>query len=200
MKINNEFVNIKEESFFVNSIEYLLFSFKEFSLKIGNPIDLHGSMASNFTNFWTMGKKTSSKNFVLVFLQTSEKIYNFIKFLICVTDKFKILEFSKKSTFPLSRNFTYLTLKNSLNMIQVCQNIKRKLRTNSVLFTHSENLATESYLFIENRKNKSNYKVINIFENNRKYFSLLNQFTKIKPLNFDIALINIRLHFFFEFF
>ena len=196
MKIDNEFVKTKEVKFIANSIEYLLFSFIEFSIKIGYQTDLRLVKAPNFRNFWTMGKKTSNRNFVLVFLQTSVKIYNFVKFLICVTNKFKILGFPKKSKLLLNRSFTYLTLKNNLNKNQIYQKFKKREKTKALLFNTPENLTTDSYLFIESRKNKFDYKFINIFDNNRKYFSFLNQFTKIKSLNFDIAIKNIRLHLF----
>ena len=45
-------------------------------------------------------------------------------------------------------------------MIQVCQKFKKREKTKALLFNTPENLTTDSYLFIESRKNKFDYKFI----------------------------------------
>ncbi len=180
----------------VSSIDCLLFSLKKFSLNINKQKKLSFFYFLNIIHSWITNKKGSNKNFVLVFLQTSEKVYNFIKILIGITNRFKILEFSKKFNFPLSRNFIYLTLKNNINLIQICQIIKKNKKFDTSLSFSIKNQVIENYLFVENRNGKFDFKFMNIFEDNRKYFSFLNQFKKVNFLDFGITIKNVELYHF----
>jgi len=194
MKNCNKNEKTEEMQAIVNSIECILFSLNKFSLNINKQKKNSFFYFLNIIHSWITNKKNSNKNFVLVFLQTSERVYNFIKILIGITNRFKILEISKKFKFLLNRNFIYLTLKNSINFIQICKSLKKNKKLDKSLFFSINNQVTENYLFVENGNGKFEFKFMNIFEDNRKYFFFLNQFTKVNPLDFGITIKNLKLY------
>lgn len=196
MKYFNKNKKTKEMQIIVSSIECLLFSLKKFSLNINAQKKLSFFYFLNIIHSWITNKKNSNKNFVLVFLQTSEKIYNFIKILIGITNRFKIIEFSKKFKFLLNKNFIHLTLKNNTNFIQISQRFKKNKKFDMSLFFSINNQVIENYLFVENRNSKFDFKFLNIFEDNRKYFFFLNQFTKVNLLDLGIGIKNVELYHF----
>jgi hypothetical protein len=196
MNHSNKNEKTEEMQIIVNSIECLLFSLKKFSLNMNNQKKVSFFYFLNIMHSWITNKKNSNKNFVLVFLQTSEKVYNFIKILIGITSRFRILDFSKKFKFLLSRNLIYLTLKNNINLIQICQLLKKNKKFFTSSFFSINNQLNENYLFVENGNGKFDFKFVNIFEDNRKYFFLLNQFAKFNLLDFHFTIKNVELYLF----
>ena len=102
-----------------NIICCLLFSSLNLSIDIKEKKNFSTNLPLNIVKCWLKNKKVSKNYCIVVFLDTIECFYKFIRLLSDFTERIKILNLFENSDLILNKNYIYLVLKNNFNFFQI---------------------------------------------------------------------------------
>ena len=105
--------------FLQNIICCLLFSSLNLSIDIKEKKNFSTNLPLNIVKCWLKNKKVSKNYCIVVFLDTIECFYKFIRLLSDFTERIKILNLFENSDLILNKNYIYLVLKNNFNFFQI---------------------------------------------------------------------------------
>ena len=105
--------------FFQNIICCLLFSSLDFLIDIKKKKNISTNLPLNIVNCWLKNRKFSENHCIVVFLDTIECFYKFIRLLGDFTERIKILNLFENSDIILNKNYIYLVLRNNFNFFQI---------------------------------------------------------------------------------
>lgn len=165
---------------------YFLFSSLKFSIifkKVRTPPIFYPLY---LLEYGSGDKKCSINNCTLVFLQTQENLFNFIKFFVRFSNNLKILNPIKKLNLHLENNCIYFILKNNLNSIAISTKLKNSLKLENSNFYQIKNVQTEGYFITENLGGKIKFLVVKTIETSNKNFIVMSFYKKITILTLDL--------------
>merc|ERR1712216_103777 len=84
-----------------------------------SSLNLSTNLPLNIVKCWLKNKKVSKNYCIVVFLDTIECFYKFIRLLSDFTERIKILNLFENSDLILNKNYIYLVLKNNFNFFQI---------------------------------------------------------------------------------
>ena len=105
--------------FLQNIICCLLFSSLNLSIDIKEKKNFSTNLPLNIVKCWLKNRKVSKNYCIVVFLDTIECFYKFIRLLSDFTERIKILNLFENSDLILNKNYIYLVLKNNFNFFQI---------------------------------------------------------------------------------
>lgn len=195
----DKFLNFKEKNkksvYFESILKHYLFSslkilFKSTSSEILSNFNLTYFIGALYSNL-----KLSNNSCIFVFLQTTEDLYNFIKFFVRFTDKIKIFHSNEKINSQIESNYFYLIMKNSLNSIRISSGLQNLLFPECSFLSIKE--STEDCFFLtEITGKKLKLQALNFFKYTHETLNVIPLNQKIKTLDLRITLNFTNLHFF----
>jgi len=183
----SELCQKKNPEYIEELIQYCLFYSLKGSL---NTVKLESKRIHCFhtiVGLWFSNEKSSKNNSAIIFFQTTEALFNFIKFFIGFTNKIKILNFSNKTKTKMKNTFVYLALNNNLNYINISSKLLKILKVDTPDFYSINNLFKEFFILTEYKKGKLEYIFINTLHHNKKTSSPI-IYQKCEKLIFDATI------------
>ena len=176
--------------FLQNIICCLLFSSLNLSIDIKEKKNFSTNLPLNIVKCWLKNRKVSKNYCIVVFLDTIECFYKFIRLLSDFTERIKILNLFENSDLILNKNYIYLVLKNNFNFFQI--------RSKFQLLFLARKLKKKCYLTLKKKKRQN---LISEFflQNYRSYSRYLKLYQRHKILQFKSKLDTKKNKSFFNF-
>ena len=195
----DKFLNFKEKNkksvYFESILKYYLFSSLKILFKSTSPEILSNFNLTYFIGALISNLKLSNNSCIFVFLQTTEDLYNFVKFFVRFTDKIKIFHANEKINSQIESNYFYLIMKNSLNSIRISSGLQNLLFPECSFLSIKE--STEDCFFLtEITGKKLKLQALNFFKYTHETLNVIPLNQKIKTLDLRITLNFRNLHFF----
>ena len=177
--------------FLQNIICCLLFSSLNLSIDIKEKKNFSTNLPLNIVKCWLKNRKLSKNYCIVVFLDTIEYFYKFIRLLGDFTERIKILNLFENSDLILNKNYIYLVLKNNFNFFQI--------RSKFQFLFLAQKLKKNFYLTPKKKKKRQNLISKFFLQNYRSYSRYLKLYQKHKILQFKSKLDTKKNKSFFNF-
>ena len=177
--------------FLQNIICCLLFSSLNLSIDIKEKKNFSTNLPLNIVKCWLKNKKVSKNYCIVVFLDTIECFYKFIRLLSDFTERIKILNLFENSDLILNKNYIYLVLKNNFNFFQI--------RSKFQFLFLAQKLKKKCYLTLKKKKKRQNLISEFFLQNYRSYSRYLKLYQRHKILQFKSKLDTKKNKSFFNF-
>ena len=174
-----------------NIICCLLFSSLNLSIDIKEKKNFSTNLPLNIVKCWLKNRKVSKNYCIVVFLDTIECFYKFIRLLSDFTERIKILNLFENSDLILNKNYIYLVLKNNFNFFQI--------RSKFQFLFLSQKLQKKFYLTPKKKKKRQNLISEFFLQNYRSYSRYLKLYQRHKILQFKSKLDTKKNKSFFNF-
>lgn len=181
--------------YFESILKYYIFSSLKILFKSTIPEILSTFKLTYFIGAWYSNLKLSNNSCIFVFLQTTEDLYNFVKFFVRFTDKIKIFHSNEKINLQIESNYFYLIMKNSLNSITISSGLQNLLIPDCPFLSIKES-TKDCFLLTEITGKKLKLRALNFFKYAHKTLNVFPLNQKNKTLDLRITLNFTNFHFF----
>jgi hypothetical protein len=192
-------LNFKEKNkksvYFEGILKYYLFSSLKIFFKSTSYEILSNFKPTYFIGTWYSNLKLSNNSCIFVFLQTTENLYNFVKFFVRFTDKLKIFHSNEKIISQIESNYFYLIMKNSLNSIRISSGLQNLLIPECPFLSIKES-TKDCFFLTEITGKKLKLQAFNFFKYTHETLNIIPLNQKNKTLDLQITLNFTNFNFF----